>query len=165
MAISILIMKEIMNRSEIITELKKFFCIQELVCNHTYSAFGDKSWQFLDTEILHTLLFVRRDILKVPCTINDWHKGGVYSQRGLRCNICQLTRDKTIAFKIYLTAHANGAAFDVIPTGMSAEQARKLIEANKHLLPYAIRLENAVNWLHMDCYDYMNGNMVNYFNS
>ena len=32
-----------MNRKEVIAELKKFFDIRELVCQHTYNAFGEKS--------------------------------------------------------------------------------------------------------------------------
>lgn len=165
MAVLTLIMKEIMNRNQIITELKKFFCIEELVCKTTYAKFGNLSWQFLDTEALHTLLVVRQNILKVVCTINNWHIGGPITQRGLRCNLCQLVIDKTKVGKIYLSAHCNGAGFDLIPKGMSAEQARELIEANKQLLPYPIRLENAVTWLHFDTYDLGNGNIINHFNS
>ena len=145
-----------MNRNIIIAEVKKYFDIQELVCPHTYNTFKDVSWQFLDTEILHTILVVRRDILKIPMICNDYKYGGRWSQRGLRCNICQLCRDKTIAGKIYLTAHANGAGLDFVfgaNTGMTAEKARRLIKANKHILPYNIRLEKSVTWLHVDCYD------------
>jgi len=63
----------------------------------------------------------------------------------------------------YLTAHANGAGLDIIPQGMTAEQGRKKIESLKALLPYPVRLERVVTWIHIDVYDYCNGNMVNYF--
>jgi hypothetical protein len=150
-----------MTRQEIITEVKKFFKVKELVCDHTYSAFGETSWQFLDTEILHTLLVVRRDILKVPITVNDT----VHHQRGLRCNICDLVQEKSKAGKIYLSAHCNGAGLDLIPQGVTAEEARNKIQVDHNLLPYPIRLEKDVTWVHIDCYDYMNGHKVNYFSA
>ncbi len=152
-----------MTRLQIINELKKYFDIRDLVCPHTYAKFGSNSWQFLDTEILHVLLVLRIDILKTPLIINTYLKGGDKTQRGLRCNICQLVKEKTAENQIYLTAHANGAGLDIIPTGMTAEQARKKIESLKALLPYPVRLERDVTWIHIDIYDYMNGNQVNFF--
>lgn len=153
-----------MTRREIISELKKYFDVRELVCPHTFNKFGaETSWQFLDTEILHVLLVLRVDILKVPLTLNTYHVGGIYTQRGLRCNICKLVKDKTSRNEIYLTAHANGAGLDIIPQGMTAEQARKKIHAYKALLPYPVRLEKDVSWIHIDIYDYCNGNMINEF--
>ena len=55
-----------MTRSEIIQEIKanKYFIIQELVCKHTFDRFGEKAWQFLDTELLHTLLVIRKKLGK-----------------------------------------------------------------------------------------------------
>ena len=153
-----------MTRSEIIAELKKYFDIRELVCPHTYKAFGDKAWQFLDTEILETILIVRRDIIKKPMTCNDYHIGGGITQRGLRCNICKLVQDKSVKNQIYLSAHCNGAGFDFVVTGMSSDAVRKSIEANSNLLPHQVRMENAVSWLHIDCYDNGSGKKVSYFN-
>jgi hypothetical protein len=113
--------------------------------------------------MLHVLLVLRRYIFKCPITINDYYKGGQITQRGLRCNICQLVKDKTAKNQIYLTAHANGAGLDLIPSGITAEQGRKKIESLKALLPYPVRLEKDVTWIHVDIYDYCNGNQVNYF--
>lgn len=153
-----------MQRSEIITELKKYFDIRELVCPHTYNKFGKVvSWQFLDTEILHVILVIRRDILKIPMQVNNWHKGGIWDERGLRCNLCETTRSKTIKKEIYLSAHCNGAGIDFVLSSLSAADARKIIKANQHLLPYPIRLESNSTWVHVDIYDYMNGETINYF--
>jgi len=145
-----------MTRKEIITELKKYFDIRELVCSHTYQKFGDESWQFLDTEALHTLLVLRTKILKCGMVINDYIFGGGNEQRGLRCNICPIPKDKTDKNQIYLSAHCNGAGFDVVfgkHTGMTAEKARRLIYQYQDLLPYNVRIEKEVTWLHIDCYD------------
>jgi hypothetical protein len=152
-----------MTRKELINKISEYFSIQELVCPHTYNAFKDRSWQFLDDNLLKTLLIIRRDILNVPLTVNTYHKNGPFTQRGLRCNLCQLVWDKTKANKIYLSAHVNGAGIDFIPSGMTAEQARQKIRDNSDKLPYPIRLENNVTWVHLDVYDYMNGKKINEF--
>lgn len=152
-----------MNRKQLINDISEYFSIQELVCSHTYTAFKDKSWQFLDDNLLETILVIRRDILNVPLTVNTYHKNGTFTQRGLRCNICKLVWDKSKANKIYLSAHVNGAGIDFIPSGMTAEQARQKIRDNSDKLPFPIRLEKNVSWVHLDVYDYMNGKKINEF--
>lgn len=156
-------MKQLQKRSEIIEQLKKFFIVQELVCPHTYRKFGELSWQFFDTEFLYTLLVIRRDILNVSVYVNNWDSGGNFSQRGFRCNVCQIPKEKTDAGKVYLSAHCNGAGIDFDAKGMNAEQVRNKIATNSHLLPYPIRLEKGVNWVHLDVYDPRNGETINYF--
>lgn len=132
-----------MTRSEIIRELHKFFQVSELVCGHTFSRWGERSWQFLDTEYLHNLLVIRRDILQLPMTCN--HAGA--EQRGLRCNRCELVKAQT---KTYLSSHILGKAGDFTVTGLTAEEARRRIKENERLLPYPLRLEAGVSWLHFD---------------
>lgn len=130
-------------RSEIIKELHKYFQISELVCEHTHSKWGERAWQFLDTDYLHALLVIRRDILQVPMTCNH---DGAY-QRGLRCNMCELVKEKS---RNYLSSHVLGKASDFTCKGLTAQQARERIKANAHLLPCNIRLEDNVSWLHFD---------------
>lgn len=132
-----------MTRDEIIRELHKFFQIRELVCSHTHSKWGERSWQFLDTAYLHNLLVIRRDILKAPMICNH----GNQLQRGLRCNMCDLVRQKT---SVYLSSHKFGKAGDFTVKGMTAQEARARIRNNAHMLPYPIRMEGGVNWLHID---------------
>ena len=55
-----------MTRNEILTEIKQYFDIDELVCNHILKKWGENAWQFLDTDYLHCQLIIRRDILKKP---------------------------------------------------------------------------------------------------
>ena len=130
-----------MNREDIIRELHKYFQISELVCEHTHSKWGERSWQFLDTDYLHALLIIRRDILQVPMTCN--HSSA--NQRGLRCNMCQIVAEKN---SIYLSSHILGKAGDFTVKGLTAQQARERIIANQHLLPCNIRMEDGVTWLH-----------------
>ena len=132
-----------MTRDDIIRDIRKFFHVSELVCEHTHSKWGERAWQFLDTDYLHALLIIRKDILQVPMTCN--HDGA--HQRGLRCNLCPLVKEKDV---VYLSPHPLGKAGDFTPKGMTAEQARQRIIANAHLLPCPIRLEEGVSWLHFD---------------
>lgn len=133
-----------MTRAEIIRAIRPYFDADELVCDHTYAKFGAvQSWNFLDTDFLHALLIIRRDILKKSMWCNSKTK----HQRGLRCNRCEMVRGKS---SVYLSAHCLGKAGDFDVTGMTAEQARLEIKRNAHLLPCPVRLEKGVSWLHID---------------
>ena len=132
-----------MTRNEILTAIRPYFSIDELVCNHTFDKWKEQSWQFLDTDYLHCLLIIRRDIIKRPMWCNTSQK----KQRGLRCNRCDMVKGKT---SVYLSSHISGKAGDFTITGMSADNARKLIKANADLLPCNIRMEKGVSWLHFD---------------
>ena len=132
-----------MNREKIIRELHNYFQVSELVCGHTFSRWGERSWQFLDTDYLASLLVIRRDILQLPMTCNT----SSATQRGLRCNVCELVKEKK---KNYLSSHILGKAGDFTVKGLTAEQARERIIQNAHLLPCNIRLEDKVTWLHID---------------
>ncbi len=132
-----------MNREKLIKELHNYFQIPELVCDHTHSKWGERAWQFLDTDYLHCLLIIRRDILQVPMTCNT----KTATQRGLRCNRCELVKEKK---NVYLSAHILGKAGDFTCKGMTAQEARSRIRNNAHLLPCNIRIEDGVSWLHFD---------------
>ena len=141
-----------MTREEIIAAIRPYFDIQELVCDHTFAKFGDQAWRFLDTDYLHALLIIRRDIIRLPM----WCNSNSAKQRGLRCNRCQMVRTKG---SVYLSAHVLGKAGDFTITGMTAKAAREKIKANANLLPCKIRLEkwdssgNEISWVHIDTID------------
>lgn len=132
-----------MTRDDIIRELHKYFQISELVCEHTHSKWGERSWQFLDTAYLHNLLVIRRDILQMPMACNH----DLQMQRGLRCNRCESVKHKN---SVYLSSHILGKAGDFTVKGMTAEEARSRIRNNAGMLPYPLRMESGVNWLHID---------------
>lgn len=135
-----------MPREEIIKQLKPYFNVKELVCNHIYSRFGEQSWMFLSTQLLHVLLCLRTDILRMPMHINI----GNMHQRGMRCNMCPLVKGKK---SVYVSAHVTGNAIDFTCEGKTAEEIREIIKAKPLLLPYKIRLERDTQWIHLDCYD------------
>lgn len=132
-----------LDREQIIRELHKYFQIRELVCEHTHSEWGERAWQFLDTNYLACLLVIRRDILQQPMTCNHDEA----TQRGLRCNLCQIVKDKD---KLYLSSHVLGKAGDFTVKGLTAQEARSRIRNMAHLLPCPIRMEGGVSWLHFD---------------
>lgn len=146
-----------MTRNETIKQLRVFFDVSELVCPHTFARFGEKSWQFFDTNTLNTLLVLRREILRVPLIINN----GEHTQRGLRCNLCSIVKGQK---KQYLSAHLMGKGFDVVSTEMTAQEMRDKIFENADKLPVPIRIEDGVSWLHFDTFDPSNGkNKVTFF--
>ncbi len=129
--------------------IKDYFDIRELVCRHIYNKFGDGAWQFFDNSLLETLLVIREKLDK-PITVNNWHIGGEFTQRGLRCNVCSLVSRQTKIENVYMSAHMQGTGIDFDVKGMSANAVREWLKYNQVLLPYPIRLEEGVSWVHLD---------------
>lgn len=149
-----------MEKQEIIEQLKQYFDIEELVCNHIIERYdGEKAWLFLHKDLLHTLLVLRKDILKVPLYCNI-HKNCL-TQRGLRCNLCEIVKNKTDNGNLYMSAHVLGSALDLISPEMTAKEMRKAIMSEADKLPCNVRIEDNVDWLHIDIYD--TGNRVYLF--
>ena len=132
-----------MGRTEILTEIRRYFDVEELVCDHTLAKYGERAWQFLATDYLHALLIIRRDILQRPMSCNS----GALHQRGLRCNLCPIVKEKE---EVYISAHILGCAGDFTVSSMTAEEARQMIKKYAHRLPCNIRIEGGVSWLHID---------------
>lgn len=142
-----------MDKLKIVTELKKYFKVQELVDKLTYQRWGESAWNFLDGRLLEVILILRRDMLKVPLVCNDWLYGGKNEQRGLRTNLSPLVKQKTDKNVLYLSQHCLGCAVDLVSSKMTAEDMRKLIVKNADKLPCKLRVEADVNWLHIDVMD------------
>lgn len=140
-----------------IDKIKKYFDIEELVCPHVYERFGESAWSFIDSRLLEVLLFIREGINK-PIYVNNWKDKGGQSQRGLRCNCCALVKEKASLEKVYLSSHIFGKGIDFNIKGMTAEQVRKWIVEYKTELPYKVRIEKDVNWVHIDIMPYGMGN-------
>jgi hypothetical protein len=127
----------------------KHFSLDEMVCEHVYDTFGGIVWSFFDIRLLVTLDTIREYIDK-SIYINSWMVHGEFSQRGFRCIQCQLVKDAIKAKRLYVSPHMTGQGVDFDITGMTAEQGRQWIITNQDILPYNIRLENAVDWIHLD---------------
>lgn len=137
------------------SRIKKYFKIQELVCKDVYNKYGDGAWKFLDNDLLEVLTWVRES-LACKITVNDWAFGGNFSQRGLRCNLCQICKGKTLKGLLYLSAHKFGKAVDFMVEGYTANEVREFIIENfpNAGFDFNIRLEDGVTWVHLDVFDW-----------
>jgi hypothetical protein len=121
----------------------KHFITQEFVPPDVYKQYGEKSLTLLDLNLLLTADLVR-EFFNKPMTINTWHLGGQFSQRGFR--------PKTSTVGVINSRHRMGDALDFDIAGLSAATVRKTILANKNhnAFKYIMRMEDLVNWVHID---------------
>lgn len=131
--------------------LTKYFKAEELLPK------GVTDTSLLDPRLLQLIDEVR-EILGVPCTINNYAQGGTRQWCGLRTAECTIGAPKS--------QHRLGRAADIHPVGMTAEDARKKIKealaAGK--LKNLGGVENAVSWLHVDVRPRVKGKVV-WFNA
>ena len=98
--------------------------------------------------MLKNLEWIRENLGK-PIIVNNWAMGGQYSQRGLRCCVCALVREKSMLEKPYLSDHVLARGVDFNVQGMTAQEVRDWLEEHKEELPYNVRIEKDVNWVHL----------------
>jgi hypothetical protein len=128
----------------------KHFKIQELVCEHVYNHYTEEQmWGFFDIRFLITQDLIAEKLGK-PVYLNNWHEHGPQSQSGLRCPFCSLVKDKIDAGQMYMSAHMRAQAGDSSVKDMEAEEVRQWLIGDPSWLPYPIRLESGVAWVHMD---------------
>ena len=139
-------------------DFRKYFKIHELACKHVINRYTEKQcWSFFDPRLLKVLIFIR---LRLGKSIIINH--GTATQRGLRCNLCQLVKDKTNKNTVYMSSHNRGTALDFHIPGLTAHEVRLWLEKIKLELPYPIRVESDVTWVHIDV-DNMTEQKIQYF--
>ena len=124
----------------------KHFALYELVDKTTFHQYGEAAWQFFNPEALQALDDLR-DFFNRPITINNWWDGkGSFQWRGFR------TPEKAAELGAPHSQHALGNAFDCDIEGYDADEARKIIMANKDAenIKRIMRLEDKVGWVHFD---------------
>lgn len=125
--------------------------------NHELLPKGVTDISLIDEDLL-VLIDEIRELLGVPCTINNYESGGSRQWCGLRTKDCTIGAPKS--------QHRLGKAADLHPKGISAEDARatikKAVEAG--LLPELGGVENSVGWLHVDVRPRINGKVL-WFNA
>jgi len=141
----------------------KHFKIYEFVSPEVYKTFGDKAWQFIDPRLIETMDFFR-DVFGRPITINDWWWNGKFTQRGLRENICEIVKNKTLKDQLYLSAHLLGMGADWDLEGYDAKFTRMEIVNLSPSLPHPIRIEKNVDWIHTDVMVYKQKRNIYFFN-
>lgn len=129
-----------------------YFTIDELVCEHVYNTYGEQAWQFIDMKLL-IMLDTIRDRIGKAIHVNNWQVHGEYSQRGLRCFMCDIVKQKIESGSMYMSAHCLGKAADFDVEGLLGEEVRLWIVAHTNWWPYHIRLERDVSWIHLDTFE------------
>jgi hypothetical protein len=127
----------------------RYFELKELVCPEVYNFYKNIAWQFFDTKLLITL-DVLREHFNRPIYVNNWDSGGLFDERGFRCIKCPIVQDRIMANEMYVSPHMTGQGVDFDVEGMEAEEARQWIIHNPNILPYPVRLEAGVSWVHLD---------------
>ena len=119
------------------------FRLYELVDRHTFLTRGDAAWGVFSQQSIDMLHGVRT-FLGVPIIINNWHEGGPWEWCGYRSPGCTIGAPQS--------EHRNGNAFDCHCVGLSAEDARGRILADRDnpLLKEVRRMEAAGSWMHID---------------
>lgn len=132
--------------------IPKYFQLYELMPPELYTydmmvseAARERAFaNFFDEKLLITIDVVR-EIIGLPLICNTWFQDGNRRNSGLRTMQCSVGAAQS--------QHKLGKAVDLICHKMSAEEMRQKIKANEDKLPYPIRIEDGVNWLHIDVKD------------
>lgn len=125
--------------------IPKYFKAEELVDPETYKNLGNKSLEIcFDNKILWQIDSIR-DYFNKPIKVNNWHTKGKFKLRGYRPFDCTTG-------SLY-SQHKFGRAFDFDVDGLEAEFVRNEIIKNQYLptFKYITRIEDGVNWVHIDC--------------
>ena len=127
--------------------ISKNFIIQEFVPQSVYEKWGEKSIWFVQPRIILLAQFLREKFGR-PVTINDWHNGGSYQERGYR-----LPDSPTGG---YQSQHKFGNAIDFNIYDLTPDEIRHEILANQSVFMSngLTTLEDAAyapTWVHGDC--------------
>lgn len=139
-----------MEHLETIQQIKRYFTLSELVDARTLKERQEFAWACFDPCALEVLLWLREG-LGVPLVINTKDR----QQRGLRTNVCDMVKSKTLADVLYIGAHNLGKGFDVnaAKNKMTPDEIRAWIVEHIDGCPHPIRLEDAATaktWVHFD---------------
>lgn len=149
------------NESITLRTFKQYFDLREVVSKQVYERYGQQAWSFFDLRLLAVVVWLRQN-LGIPLVCNNWAKGGQLDERGFRANLDPTVASKTKAGKLYCTAHSRGQAIDLSSGKMTAEEMRRWIRQHREDLPFPIRMEKDVNWLHIDVANVTNEILVEF---
>ena len=121
------------------------FALYELLPKEIYSD-EDTGWEMFDEKLLRTIDIIR-DILGIGLTCNNWKFGGNRNYCGARTE-----ESDVYSYGSYHSVRPDRKvmATDLISPKMTAEKMRQILVANASDLPFQIRIENGVRWLHID---------------
>ena len=97
---------------------------------------------YFDAKLLITIDIIRGEIVKAPLICNTWYQDGNRKNSGFRTQQCSVGAAQS--------QHKLGKAVDLLSNKYTAEEMRQMILTNQDKLPYPIRMEADVTWLHID---------------
>ena len=65
-----MIKSDYIERANLIRDVQQFFALSELVCPHVLQRHGEKAWRYWHTDLLRVLLWLRKEVLRVPLVCN-----------------------------------------------------------------------------------------------
>lgn len=127
-------------------KIATYFRLEEFVPKEIYSRFGEKSVWFIDRGTILLADFIR-DRFGKSMTINNWHSGGSFNNRGFR------VPDSTVGGK--LSQHKFGKAIDFNIAGVTPQEIYKDIidNADMYMKAGATTVEDISftnGWIHLD---------------
>lgn len=142
------------------------FELHELICPHVLNRDGELGWRYFRPVMIDFIDWLR-DKLGRPVYVNNYGWGGQKSQRGLRCNMCSLVKNKKT---LYMSAHVLGCGIDFNVKGMTPDEVRGWIAKNIPAF-FALhpeytrkcrieRAEDAPSWVHIDFFEHDEGRIV-----
>lgn len=135
----------------------KWFELHELLPPEVYRG-KDDGWELIDDRLKEVIDVLRGEIIKAPLICNTWWMNGNRKWSGYRTANCPVGTAKS--------QHKLGKAVDLLCYKYSAEQMRQMIEAQAEKLPYPVRIEKGVSWLHIDVKDMdYKGKKIYFFNA
>lgn len=99
-------------------QVSKSFKLVEFIPPEVHITFGDNAVWFIDKKTVELAQFIR-DYFSAPMTINNWHTGGQFKERGYR-----VPGSKTGQI---FSQHKFGRAFDFNIKDLTANQVRAII--------------------------------------
>ncbi len=109
------------NKEEKEMKVSKSFRLEEFVPKEIYEKYKDQSIWFSRPEVINLAQSIR-DYFGRPMTINNWHSGGKFNERGFRLP------DSKIGAK--LSQHKLAGAIDFTIDGISPDEVRSSILEN-----------------------------------
>lgn len=141
-------------------KISENFDIKEFVSKATFDRNGADSVKLIDPKIIELAEFLRR-YFGAPVTINNWHTGGRFEQRGFR--------DFDSGVGGQGSQHRLGKAFDCNIKGYTIQQLHKAIMKDQATffnagLRRIESIEDAPTWLHCDIKETGYKNQIHIFN-
>ena len=142
--------------TEIEQKFRQYFKPYEIVSKYDFDFGTEDDIYALFTDEIKAVMVHIRESVGLPMIINNWKNGGQFQFRGYRNASCSVGAKKS--------QHRDGNAFDFHFKGHTGEEGRNfIIQKAMQGLPYPIRIEEGVNWCHVDCKKVNNSHKINYF--